>query len=232
MESPGIHTQLNIPYMQNLRLIFTLLFCVAITQVYGQFEKSNFGGYYFSIQVDSSEFHIVGGKPNKSEKIKYVAEDRSQGYSGYYTGESQLWSNAYVFNDSTDKLIKLFDFPLVAVFPSVNTMQHLKYDYNYQRTVLSGTSKENLIFAVKIDEYNKDGVIDSDDPVYIFICRKDGTECKQFSPPGMNVTNWRLIKDGMGILLTIQSDKNSDKKFTEDEELYQIDLHSTISKIQ
>ena len=37
---------------------------------------------------------------------------------------------------------------------------------------------------------------------------------------------------GAGILLTIQNDKNEDKKFLEDEELYQINLDPNISKIK
>lgn len=218
--------------MLQLKLKLTLVFSSFVMLVFSQFKNPNNGGFTLAIQVDSSHYFLVGGVPTKSEKTKFVNEERSMGYTTYYTGENVLWSNAYVFNDSTDRLIKVFDMLLMAVFPAVNTMSFIKYDYNYQKNISSGTSKDNLIFAVKTDSYNNDGVIDMDDPVYIFISRKDGTGCKQISPVGMNVTNWKLIKGGSGILLTIQPDKNADKKFTEEEELYQIDLNEDISKIK
>lgn len=217
--------------MKTIRLVLTISFTFAISASFSQFKPSNAGGYTMSIQVDSSHFYIIGGQPNKAEKTKYVTEDRSQGYTSY-SGDATLWTNVYVYNDSTEKLLKVFDLPLAGVYPSFNTMQALKYDYFYQDRIASGVSKDNLIFVVKTDSYNNDGVIDSDDPVYLFVSKKDGTGCKQISPNGMNVTGWKLIKGGAGIILTMQPDKNADKKFTEDEELYQVSLDADISKVR
>jgi hypothetical protein len=196
-----------------------------------QFKNNNIGGYTFSIQVDSSHFYIIGGQPNKTEKTKYINEDRSQGNVSY-SGEVTLWTNAYVYNDSTGKLLKIFDAPLIGVFPVINTMKMIEYDYFYQKTLISGVTKDYLIFAVKTDSYNLDNVLDSDDPIQLYISKKDGSECKQITSNEMNITNWKLTNKGLGILLSAQTDKNSDKKFTEDEELFQINLNTDISKIK
>ena len=211
--------------------LLTIVSFFSCFSLFGQFRSNSIGGYILAIQVDSSNNFILGGQPNKTEKIKYATEDRSQGYSSY-TGDVSLWTNAYIYNDSTKRIVKIFDIPLIGVYPALNTMSMMKYDYFYQKTILSGVSKDNLIFAVKTDTYNKDGIIDSDDPVYLFISKKDGTDCKQITPNGMNVTNWRLTNEGNGIIVTIQPDINGDKKFTEDEELYQVQLDSNISKIK
>jgi hypothetical protein len=217
--------------MKSLKINLTIVFTIVSISCIGQFRSSNFGGYTFSIQVDSSHIYILGGQPNRSEKAKYIPEDRSQGFTSY-SGEVTLWNNVYVYNDSTGKLLKIFDSPLIGVYPAFNTMVIMKSDYYFQRTIMSGVSKDNLIFAVKTDTYNNDGVLDSDDPVYLFASRKDGTDCRQITPNGMHVTNWRLTKDGKGLLVTLQVDKDSDKKFTEDEELYKVDLNSNVSQIK
>lgn len=217
--------------MKNLKSLITCSFLFVGLTCFSQFKTNNFGGYMLSVRVDSSHFFVIGGQPSKAEKVKYATEDRSQGYVSY-SNEATLWTNAYLYNDSTQKLIKIFDSPLIGVYPVLNMMPMLRADYNYTRTIPSGVTKENIVFAVKTDDYNKDGVLDADDPVYLFISKKDGTDCKQITPNGVNVTNWKLTKNGMGILLTAQTDKNGDKKFTEDEELHQIDLNADISKIK
>ncbi|HMT97198.1 MAG TPA: hypothetical protein PKC62_10970 [Ferruginibacter sp.] len=218
--------------MKKLKFFFFLACSFSVLSCMGQFKFSPLGGYAFSLRIDSSQFFILGGQPNKTEKTKFATENRPQEFSSYF-GEVTLWSNAYIFNDSTEKLVKIFNLPLIGVYPVINTMQTLMYDnYYYQRSISSGIAKDVLVFAVKTDSYNNDGLIDSDDPVYLFVSKKDGTGAKQITPNGMNVTNWRLNKGGAGILLTIQNDKNEDKKFLEDEELYQINLDPNISKIK
>jgi hypothetical protein len=230
-------------YTQNLFKIYTmikiktllLLICLTTTFFsYSQFRSDNIGGYIFSLRVDSSNNFIIGEQPNKNERVKYALEDKVQGLSSYsYSSEVKAWSNVYVYNDSTLKLLKVFDLPILVVYPVYEVMSSLKSGFNnYYRGLISGITKEHIIYAVKTDKYNGNGIIDSDDPVYLFASRKDGTECKQISPEGMNVTGWRLIKGGMGIILTVQPDLNGDKRFLEDEVLYEIDLNTDISRIK
>jgi hypothetical protein len=97
----------------------------------------------------------------------------------------------------------------------------------------SGMSSNYIIYLARTDEYNKDGVIDDDDPIYLFVSTKTGENLKQITPNGMNVTSWKITRDGKTIIVTIQNDKNSDKKFNdEDEIIYQIDLNEDIQKIK
>jgi hypothetical protein len=99
--------------------------------------------------------------------------------------------------------------------------------------MLSVISADHLIYLVRTDEYNKDGIIDEDDPVYLYVSTKTGDALKQITPVGMSVTNWKMAKDGKTIIATVQNDKNNDKIFDdEDETIYQIDLNEDISKIK
>lgn len=216
--------------------IKTLLLLICLTTTFlghSQFRSDNIGGYIFSLRVDSSNNYIIGEQPSKTERAKYALEDRVQGLSSYsYSGEVKTWSNVYVYNDSSLKLHKVFDLPILVVYPVYEVMSTLKYAFNNYRGLTSGVTKEHIIYAVRTDKFNSNGIIDTDDPVYLFASKKDGTECKQISPEGMNVTSWRLIKGGMGIILTVQPDLNGDKRFLEDEVLYEIDLNTDISKIK
>ncbi len=218
--------------MTYMKFYLTLFLILLSTICFCQFKNSVGAAYTFSFQVDSSEYFIIGGQPRKAERSKYIFENNNNGYD-VYNGQISLWTNALIYNTKTKQLKNIIDMPLVGVYPMYNVMELVKYDYTfYQRGMISGITKDNIVYLVKTDTYNKDGVIDVDDPVYIFVSKKDGSNCKQITPNGMNVTGWRVSRDGLTIIATIQPDLNIDKKFSEDEVLYQIDLNEDISKIK
>jgi hypothetical protein len=199
---------------------------------FGQVKNSNGINYSQPLQVDSSDYFIIGSLANKTNKLKYNFAPRNQ-FEGY-DGQDAYWTNVFIHSLKDKKLKKLFPNDLVAVYPVQNTMLYIKFDYGYSdpRRMYSGMSSNYIIYLAKTDEYNNDGIIDDDDPVYIYISTKTGENFKRITPRGMNVTRWKMARDGKSIIATIQIDSNNDKKFSdEDEIIYQIDLNDDISKI-
>jgi hypothetical protein len=165
--------------------------------------------------------------------VKYNLSVKNQ-YENY-DGQSNFWTNVLVLNLKDKKSKKIFPTDLIAIYPVQNTMLYVQFDnvYYEPRRLISGMSSKYIVYLVRTDELNKDGIIDDDDPIYIFISIKAGEHLKQITPNVMNVTNWKLSKDGNAIVATIQKDTNGDKRFDdEDEIIYQIDLDNDISKIK
>lgn len=213
--------------------IFTTLIFVSIFYSFGQVKSSNGINYAQPLQIDSSDYFIFGSLVNKTNKLKYNFSVKNQFEN--YDGQNTFWTNVFIHSLKGKKIKKIFPNDLVAVYPIQNTMLYIKFDYGYSdpRKMYSGMSTDNIIYLVRTDEYNKDGVIDDDDPLYLFVSTKTGENLRQITPIGMNVTSWRIARDGKTIILTIQNDKNGDKKFTdEDESIYQIDLNEDIQKIK
>ncbi len=209
-----------------------ILIFLSVFHSFGQPKNSNGINYAQPLQVDSSDYFIVGSLVNKTNKLKYnfSVKNQFEGYNGQHT----FWTNVFVHSLKDKKIRKIFSTDLVAVYPVQNTMLYIKFDYGYtdQTKMYSGMSSKYIIYLARTDEYNKDGIIDEEDPIYIFISAKNGEDFRQITPKGMSVTGWKLGRDGSTLLATIQNDKNNDKKFTdEDENIYQIDLNEDIKKI-
>ena len=185
-------------------------------------------------EIDSSGYFITGELPNKTNRTKFNFLTRNQ--FEYSSMQTQFWTNALIINSADGKKTKLFSTGLVAIYPLYNTVALNKYDWSYnpaEKGNSSGMSEKYLIFLVKSDELNKDGILDEEDPVSIYFSNKTGTAMRRITEPSMNVTSWVLSKDCKRIIATIQTDSNNDKKFSdEDEELYYINLDEDMSKIK
>ncbi len=214
-------------------LFLAMLLVLGTFYSFGQVKYSNGINYAPPLQIDSSDYFIIGSLVNKSNKLKYNFDNKNQ-FEGY-DGQIKFWTNVFIHSIKDKKIKKMFPSDLVAVYPMQNTMLYVRFDYGYYEPnkMLSGMSSDHLIYLVRTDEYNKDGILDEDDPVYLYVSTKTGESLKQITPVGMSVTNWKMARDGKTIIATIQNDKNNDKKFEdEDETIYQIDLNQDISKIK
>lgn len=218
--------------MKKTALVAILIFANTFNS-FSQFPVKNINGlnYAISQQIDSSDYFIIGSLANKSNKSKYNLNNGQQ--YDYYGGLSTVWTNVFIQNTHDKKITRVFPDGMFAVYPVYNTAAFIKTDYGYQpRGLNSGMTETYIIYLAKTDEYNKDNVLDEDDPVYLYISTKTGANFMQITSGGMNVTSWKQSKDGKTIIATIQTDKNGDKKFTdEDETIYQINLDDDFKKI-
>lgn len=217
--------------MKKACTLLSILFTVAIS-THGQFQIPEGLNYSQPLQVDSSNLYVFGELVNKATKSKYTSCNTNDvyripiGYSG--------WTNMFVCNTESKQAKKLFSISPVSIYPVSQVYVNNAYYYgSYKPNMTSAILKDFILIAVKTNEFNNDAVIDEEDPIYLFIASKEGSGLTQISPKDMNVTSWTLSKDGKNIIFQAQKDKNNDKKFSgEDEIFYQVDLESDFSKIK
>lgn len=200
--------------------VFTVT--IALTTL-GQFQVKNALNYSPPLQIDSSQLYIIGSLIDRSNKSKF---DFGPNYRF-----NNIWTNVLVYNSSLNQIKKLFTNNLISIMPVVSSSTRFSYgqsDYKF-----SSILKNHLVFLIQNDSFNNDGIIDENDPIYLFVSSKSGMDLKQISPNEMNLVSWSISKDNNTILAKFQKDKNGDKKFIdEDEIIYQVDLKENISKIK
>jgi len=215
--------------MRYLIILFTSIFIPFLTSS-GQTKNIDGSNYSPAIQLDSSNFYIIGYLMDKTNRTKYNS-DAMEIY-----GPKDIWTNVALYNSSTRKSKKIFPNGLFRIYPLYSgVFEASNSDYGFSKNNFSSVvlKNGNILFSVKSDEYNNDGVIDEDDPIYLFVCTRDGSGLTQIGPKGMNLTSFRMSKDGKTILAYFQNDNNGDKKFSsEDEVLYQINITQDISKTE
>ena len=77
--------------------------------------------------------------------------------------------------------------------------------------------KNNIIYTVVANDYNANKQIDGDDPTYLFVSNRDGTNFRQISPDSFNINSWEVVKGTTKIIMQGQKDNNGDKVFNEND---------------
>ncbi len=211
-----------------LLLLSTIISLFFNLKTLAQYDVPNAVSYSYPLQLDSSSFYIMGSLLNKTDRDKYSFQNR-------LNNGIDNWTNVFIYNSETNKTAKLFSTYPVSIYP-VESGNKLPINW-YSRVRMapqSGVLANNvIIFAVRTDEYNKDGVIDLGDPVTLYISTKSGSKVKQIAPSDMNVVSWTSSVDDKKLIIKLQKDKNGDKKFAdEDEVLYEVELNDDFSKIK
>ncbi len=87
-------------------------------------------------------------------------------------------------------------------------------------------SNKYIFYLVKIDDYNQDEKLPSDDPEYLFVSDKEGNNFKQISPTGYNLKSWQYIKSTNRIFMAVVKDSDKNRKFGDKDEVttFQIDI--------
>ena len=75
--------------------------------------------------------------------------------------------------------------------------------------------KNNIIYTVVANDYNANKQIDGNDPTYLFVSNRDGTNFRQISPDSCNINSWEVVKGTTKIIMQGQKDNNGDKVFNE-----------------
>ena len=215
--------------MKHLGILFSLSVTVSISLL-AQYKIPDGVSYSQPFQIDSSNYYVFGSMIDKSNKAKYNTNPIDIYNFSPLTG----WTNILIYNSESKQIKKVFLNNPVLIYPVTQVYMNSTYYYgSHKGNMNSAVLKNSIAITAKTDEYNKDGIIDEDDPVYLFLCKKDGSNMIQISPKEMNITTWSLSKDGQTMILFAQKIKNADRKFiNEDELLYQIDLNEDFSKIK
>ncbi len=203
----------------SMAMVITVLLSTAVS---GQ--KKDEVNFSDAFQVDSSEYFL----------IPELVDNDNQGLygkgTGYFTWGDYM--DIYFYNTYTNQTKKLFAGQL-ALIQSFNNRSYY-YDKHIGDEQPANILPNHIIYLVRIDNYNNDKALDSDDPLYLYVSTKAGEGLKQITPNGFNVLSWTVSKDKKIIMVKVQNDKNKNKKFGngDDELYYRIDLHNDISKIQ
>jgi len=210
--------------MKKSVLSLFFLFTVVFTSS-GQLQVQDAVSYSSIQQIDSSDSYLIGTLIDKTNKMKY-------NFGLSYGRGFNSWTNVLIYNSKLNETKKVFTTGPVLISTLVTS--YLPANYPAQQEFrTSALLKKCIMFLVKSEDYNKNGVIDEEDPFCLFISSKTGNTLTQITPKDMNVISWTLSKDNKTILVKIQKDKNADNKFLGDDELiYQIDLNDDFSKIK
>lgn len=76
-----------------------------------------------------------------------------------------------------------------------------------------------LFFTVRAEDVNSDKLIDSKDPLYLFISDKSGNNFRQISPSGMNLGNWEYVKSSNKVIMNMTKDSDGNQKFDPSDEV-------------
>lgn len=198
---------------------------------FAQMQLNYKNNYSIPIQIDSSDTYFIGSLVDKTNKVKY-----SMSYNVNYNNPNLgFWTNILVYNTKTDEVKKLFTDSLVMVYPFFSGLTERNvYDYSTAKMVRGSMVYENFVLiCVKADNYSKDGIIDDEDPLSIFICTKDGKKLTQITPNEMNVLSYKVSRDMKTIFMNVLRDKDGDKKFSnESEEIYKVTIGKDVSKFE
>lgn len=216
--------------MKSLFILLVLVFTLVNTS-FAQMQLNYKNNYSIPIQIDSTDIYFIGSLADKTNKAKY-----SMGYNANYNNPNLgFWTNILVYNSKTEEVKKLFADSLVMIYPFYSGLTERNvFDYSYTKMVRGSMVYENfLLISVKTDNYSKDGVIDDEDPLSIFICTKDGKKLTQVTPNEMNVLSLKVSRDMKTIFMNVQRDKDGDKKFSnENEEIFKVTIGKDVSKFE
>ena len=160
------------------------------------------------VLIDSTDYVMYPLPINKESRGGY-----SKIFIGSAGGPQVFWN--IVFYDMVAKTYHLLDDKRKMVITGYST--HNGSTYGNDESVGMEKNDDHIFYAVIVDDCNKDGNLDLEDPAYLFISDKKGNNFTQVSPKGMHVFNWTVIKSTNKVLINIAGDTNNDKKFdTED----------------
>lgn len=96
--------------------------------------------------------------------------------------------------------------------------------YNDAETI--STNKTNYIFyTARSLDYNKDKLLNYQDPLYLYVSNKKGENFRQLSPNNFNLENWRYIKSTNKIVFSASKDSNKNNIFDDKDEVIAFEVN-------
>lgn len=187
-------------------------------------QKSGGVSFADTIQVDSSEYFIIPHHLESDDKQEY---GKGKGFFmwGAYTEVS-------FFNSLTNEVHNIFEGKKVLI----SAFRERYFGYREESPVekLPNFLPNHILYMVRSSDYNKDGALDSEDPVYIYVTDKKGKGLRQITPDGFNVLSFKVSTNGKTVMVRAQKDVDGNKKFRPgDEQVYfKLEMNTDIEKIK
>ena len=173
-------------------------------------------------QIDSSSYFLI---PRLVDDMNKDAYGKGKGFLPWGN-----YSEIFFYDAVTKQTKKLFDQQLALILPFFSRPGFC--DAPKESVTPPNILPNHILYLARTDNFNNDNGLDTEDPLYLYISTKTGSNLKQVTPKGLNVVSWTLSKDKKIILVKVQNDKNGNKKFGngDDELYYRIDLQDDLLK--
>jgi hypothetical protein len=201
----------------------TAALSLVISTLSGQKPVKNIIAFSDAVQIDSSDYFLI-------PILAKIDNNNIYGKSATKTPVGS-YSDILFYNSKTNISQKLFPNESVLISPMFASVAYGNSEPSNSYLNLLSTQ---ILYLVRIDDFNNDNTLTLDDPLYLYISTKSGQNLRQITPKGFTVTSWTLSKDKKTLLVKGQIDKNKNGKYEEDDDeiFYRIDLNDDISKIQ
>lgn len=85
-----------------------------------------------------------------------------------------------------------------------------------------------ILYLIKVDDINKDGLLDEKDPSYLFASDRKGKNFRRLSPANQHLNSWTYIEATQKLLMNVTKDSDNNVKFDETDQphLVEIDLRN------
>ncbi|MGC4129468.1 MAG: hypothetical protein QM564_07880 [Bergeyella sp.] len=97
------------------------------------------------------------------------------------------------------------------------------FDYNYKHydteTIRVSNKTNHIFYNAIISDFNKDKLLNEEDPIYLFVSDKYGKNFRQISPDNYSLDNWKYIPSSNKVIMTATRDSNNDNVFDEKDEV-------------
>ena len=153
--------------------------------------------------IDSSKFVIY---PLLFEKVNYA------GSSGYSGGGRNIYWNLIFYNPQNGESRLLVNNQKVLINAINSTITPLSLmAVNRENGINS--YKKYIIYSAVSKDYNLNNLLDQQDPNYLFVSDREGSNFRQVSPEDYHIVSWKILKGTTKILMQSQKDDNGNQKF-------------------
>ncbi|MDO4763409.1 MAG: hypothetical protein Q4A00_03390 [Flavobacteriaceae bacterium] len=140
-----------------------------------------------------------------------------------YTKESTIGRNSY---GRTYKTILDKSYWNIVFFNSNTNEYHLLtdkkvmiLDTDYGNDIDISKPTKYIFYDVVNIDYNKDKLLNEDDPISLFVSDKFGKNFRQISPKNTSVKDWKYIETSNKVIMNTIKDSNKNNQFDDNDEV-------------
>ena len=141
-----------------------------------------------------------------------MGENENEEHSRSYKSiPDQSYWNIVFYNSKTNAYHLLTDQKMII----------LDYDFKNgnQRGIETSSATNHIFYEVRNNDFNKDKLINEDDPITLFASDKFGRNFRQISPQNTSLNRWEYIPASNKIIMTVTKDSDKNKAFDEEDEI-------------
>ena len=202
-------------------ILFSYYGCIDKKKTIGEFKKSQSENTTNKTEIVSINYDNpiqINSSPSVIYPLLLSTNVSKYEYGSSSSGGSSTFWNFVFYNTATEEYHLLDDKNKMLIY-SYNFASSSEEDYIQRNTSLHDNNLDTIslnkfiYYDVVVNDYNKDGILNSDDPTALFISDLNGKNFKQISPDTVQVDFWKTIQNSNKILMMVTGYNKKDKKF-------------------